>query len=51
MLAALAVTLAMLLVPSASADTYTDQLVNRFDAETHVVVDPGPDRRCRTPTS
>ncbi|MGN6336750.1 hypothetical protein, partial [Mycobacterium sp.] len=37
----LTVALIMLLAPSASADTYTDQLVNRFDAQTHVVVDPG----------
>lgn len=33
--------LALLLAPSASADTYTNELVNRFDAQTHVVVDPG----------
>lgn len=40
-LAALTMVLAVLLAPSASADSYTDQLVNRFDAQTHVVVDPG----------
>ncbi len=32
--------LAMLLAPSASADTYTEQVVGRFDARTHVVADP-----------
>ncbi len=32
--------LAMLLAPSAWADTYTDQVVDRFDAQTHVVADP-----------
>ncbi len=32
--------LAMLLAPSASADTYTDQVVDRFGARTHVVADP-----------
>ena len=32
--------LAMLLAPSASADTYTDQLGSRFNAQTHVVADP-----------
>ena len=32
--------LAMLLAPSASADTYTDQLVGRFNSQTHVVADP-----------
>src|ERR1700722_6599026 len=31
--------LALLLAPSAAADTYTDQLVARFDARTHVVAD------------
>ncbi|KKC03369.1 hypothetical protein [Mycobacterium nebraskense] len=40
-LAPLAVALAMLLAPSASADTYTDQLVDRFNAQTHVVADLG----------
>ena len=30
---------AMLLAPSASADTYTDQVVDRFNAQTHVVAD------------
>jgi hypothetical protein len=33
-------TLVMLLAPSARADTYTDQLVDRFNAQTHVVADP-----------
>ncbi|MEB4208934.1 hypothetical protein [Mycobacterium sp. 94-17] len=33
--------LALLLAPPTSADTYTDQLVHKFDAQTHVVVDPG----------
>ncbi|HUH72506.1 MAG TPA: hypothetical protein VLZ05_28895 [Mycobacterium sp.] len=32
--------LAMLLAPSAWADTYTDQVVGRFNAQTHVVADP-----------
>ncbi|MBW0013931.1 hypothetical protein [Mycobacterium sp.] len=32
--------LAMLLAPSARADAYTDQIVGRFDAQTHVVADP-----------
>jgi hypothetical protein len=31
--------LAMLLAPPAWADTYTDQVVDRFDAQTHVVAD------------
>ncbi|MCV7441164.1 hypothetical protein H7K33_02890 [Mycobacterium paraense] len=31
--------LAMLLAPSAWADTYTDQVVDRFNAQTHVVAD------------
>lgn len=39
--AALTMVLALLLAPSVSADTYTDQLVTRFDARTHVVADPG----------
>ena len=34
------VALAMLLAPPAGADTYTDQVVGRFDARTHVVADP-----------
>nr|WP_231995100.1 hypothetical protein [Mycobacterium sp. 852002-10029_SCH5224772] len=40
-LVALTMALAMLLAPLASADTYTDELVARFNAETHVVTDPG----------
>jgi hypothetical protein len=32
--------LALLLAPLASADTYTDQMVARFDGQTHVVADP-----------
>ena len=32
--------LAMLLAPSAWADTYTDQVLGRFNAQTHVVADP-----------
>jgi hypothetical protein len=32
--------LAMLLAPPAWADTYTDQVVDKFDAQTHVVADP-----------
>jgi hypothetical protein len=32
--------LAALLAPPASADTYTDQVVDRFNAQTHVVADP-----------
>ncbi|OBG28752.1 hypothetical protein [Mycobacterium sp. 852002-51057_SCH5723018] len=31
--------LTVLLAPSVSADTYTDQVVSRFDAQTHVVAD------------
>jgi hypothetical protein len=31
--------LAMLFAPSVSADSYTDELVGRFDAQTHVVAD------------
>lgn len=38
--------LALLLAPRASADAYTDELVAHFNAETHVVTDPGPGRRC-----
>lgn len=37
----LTVALAMLLAPCASADAYTDELVARFNSETHVVTDPG----------
>lgn len=33
--------LAMLLAPCAAADAYTDQLVAKFNAGTHVVTDPG----------
>lgn len=36
----LTLALAMLLAPSASADTYTDQVVGRFNGQTHVVADP-----------
>src|SRR5947209_128708 len=32
--------LAVLLAPSAWADAYTDQVVGRFNAQTHVVADP-----------
>jgi uncharacterized membrane protein YgcG len=32
--------LAMLLAPPAGADAYTDQVVGRFNAQTHVVADP-----------
>jgi uncharacterized membrane protein YgcG len=32
--------LAMLLAPPASADAYTDDVVSRFNAQTHVVADP-----------
>jgi hypothetical protein len=39
-LAPFTVALAMLVAPSASADTYTDQLVDRFNAQTHVIADP-----------
>lgn len=39
-LAPLTVVLAMLLAPSASADTYTDRLVDKFNAQTHVLADP-----------
>src|ERR1700734_388394 len=35
----LTMTLAMLLAPSAAADTYTDQLVSRFNTQTHVVAE------------
>ncbi|MGD1110483.1 MAG: hypothetical protein ABR885_09440, partial [Mycobacterium sp.] len=31
--------LALLLAPPAGADTYTDQVVARFDGQTHVVAD------------
>jgi hypothetical protein len=34
------VALAMLLAPPAGADDYTDDVVNRFNAQTHVVADP-----------
>ena len=34
------VALAMLLAPPAGADAYTDDVVNRFNAQTHVVADP-----------
>ncbi|OBH68060.1 hypothetical protein A5684_00505 [Mycobacterium intracellulare] len=37
----LTMALAMLLAPCASADAYTDELVADFNAETHVVTDPG----------
>ena len=36
----LTMVLALLLAPSASADSYTDQLVDKFNAQTHVVADP-----------
>ena len=32
--------LAMLFAPSAGADTYTEQVVGKFQAQTHVVADP-----------
>ncbi|MCA2264022.1 hypothetical protein A5626_09135 [Mycobacterium marseillense] len=37
----LAMALAVLLAPCASADAYTDELVTKFNAERHVVTDPG----------
>lgn len=40
-LAPVAIALAMLFAPFAGADGYTDQLVARFDSQTHVVADPG----------
>jgi hypothetical protein len=40
LLVPLILALAMLLAPYAWADTYTDQVVARFDAHTHVVADP-----------
>ena len=40
LLAPLCLALALLLAPSASADSYTDQVVAKFDAQTHVVADP-----------
>ncbi len=40
-LAPVAIALAMLFAPFAGADDYTDQLVARFDSQTHVVADPG----------
>jgi hypothetical protein len=36
----LAVVLALLFAPTASADGYTDQVVDKFNAQTHVVADP-----------
>ena len=39
----------MLLAPSASADTYTDQLVDKFNAQTHVLADPGANPPLRNP--
>jgi uncharacterized membrane protein YgcG len=41
--------LAMLVAPSASADSYTDELVGRFDARTHVVADPAARPPLRDP--
>ena len=40
LVASFLVALAMLIAPSAWADTYTDQVVGKFDAQTHVVADP-----------
>ncbi|OBH06012.1 hypothetical protein [Mycobacterium sp. E3247] len=49
-LAPFTVALAMLLLaPSASADTYTDQLVNKFNAQTHVLADPAANPSLRDP--
>ncbi|OBI17047.1 hypothetical protein [Mycobacterium sp. E2497] len=49
-LAPFTVALAMLLLaPSASADTYTDQLVNKFNAQTHVLADPTANPSLRDP--
>ncbi|UXA08486.1 hypothetical protein KXD96_10605 [Mycobacterium sp. SMC-2] len=50
-LAPLSVALAMLLAPSASADTYTDQLVAKFNAETHVLADPAARPPLQNPDS
>jgi hypothetical protein len=41
--------LAMLVAPSVSADSYTDELVGRFDAQTHVVADPAARPPLRDP--
>jgi hypothetical protein len=41
--------LAMLLAPPAWSDTYTDQVVGRFDAQTHVVADPAARPPLRDP--
>lgn len=49
-LAPVAIALAMLFALFAGADGYTDQLVARFDSQTHVVADPGHGHRCRTRT-
>ncbi|MGZ4564126.1 MAG: hypothetical protein ACXVX6_11235 [Mycobacterium sp.] len=48
-LAPLIMALAMLLAPSASADTYTDQLVDKFNAQTHVLADPGANPPLQNP--
>ncbi|OBB68963.1 hypothetical protein [Mycobacterium sp. 852014-50255_SCH5639931] len=48
-LAPLTAMLAVLLAPSASADTYTDQLVGKYNAQTHVVADPGANPALRDP--
>ncbi|OBG73328.1 hypothetical protein [Mycobacterium sp. E3305] len=45
----LTVALAMLLAPSASADTYTNQLVDKFSAQTHVLADPGANPPLQNP--
>ncbi|ORV64978.1 hypothetical protein AWC03_03455 [Mycobacterium europaeum] len=48
-LAPVTMALAMLLAPSASADTYTDQLVDKFNAQTHVLADPAANPPLRDP--
>ncbi|OBI26150.1 hypothetical protein A5709_07690 [Mycobacterium sp. E1386] len=48
-LAPLTAMLAVLLAPAASADTYTDQLVGKFNAQTHVVADPAANPPLRDP--
>ena len=40
LIAPFSLALTMLLAPPAWADTYTDQVVDRFNAQTHVVADP-----------
>jgi hypothetical protein len=45
----LVLALGILVAPSVSADTYTDELVGKFDARTHVVADPAARPPLRDP--